>query len=55
LSKPILSHRFLTNDQMLRYKQLPHTVFTDTLFAMSVSRQGNKMAQIYSTPDEAQG
>ena len=52
---PTLSHRFLTNDQMLRYKQLPHTVFTDTLFAMSVSRQGNKMAQIYSTPDEAQG
>jgi len=46
---PTLSRRFLTNDRMLRYKGLPHTVFTDTMFASTVSRQGNKMAQIYST------
>jgi len=46
---PTLSRRFLTNDRMLRYNQLPHTVFTDTMFASTVSRQGNKMAQIYST------
>ncbi len=46
---PTLSRRFPTNDRMLRYKRLPHTVFTDTMFASTVSRQGNKMAQIYST------
>ena len=34
---------------MLRYKRLPHTMFTDTMFASTASRQGNKMAQIYST------
>jgi len=34
---------------MLWYKRLLHTVFTDTMFALTVSRQGNKMAQIYST------
>jgi hypothetical protein len=46
---PTLSRRFPTNDRMLRYKQLPHTIFTDTMFALTASRQGNKMAQIYST------
>jgi len=46
---PTLSQRFPTNDRMLRYTRLPHTVFTDTMFALTVSRQGNKMAQIYST------
>ena len=46
---PTLSCRFPTNDRMLRYKRLPHTVFTDTMFASTVSRQGNKMAQIYSS------
>jgi len=44
-----LSRRFPTNNRMLRYKRLPHTVFTDTMFASTVSRQSNKMAQIYST------
>jgi hypothetical protein len=34
---------------MLRYKQLPHTVFTDTMFAATPSKRGNKMAQVYST------
>ena len=46
---PTLSRRFPTNDRMLRYKRLPHTMFTDTMFASTVSCQGNKMAQIYST------
>ena len=46
---PTLSRRFPTNDRMLRYKRLPHTMFTDTIFASTASRQGNKMAQIYST------
>jgi hypothetical protein len=33
---------------MLRYKWLPHTTFTDTLFAGMPSRSGNKCAQAYS-------
>jgi hypothetical protein len=46
---PTLSRHFPTNDRMLRYKRLPHTVFTDTMFAATLSKQGNKMAQVYST------
>jgi hypothetical protein len=34
---------------MLRYPHLMHMVFTDTMFASTVSRQGNKMAQVYAT------
>ncbi len=33
---------------MLWYKRVLHTMFSDTLFAGSVSRQGNKMAQAYA-------
>jgi len=46
---PTLSRRYPTNDRMLRYKRVLHTMFSDTLFAGSVSRQGNKMAQAYAT------
>jgi hypothetical protein len=47
---PTHSRRFPTNDRMLRYNRLPHTtMFTNTMFASTVSHQGNKMAQIYST------
>lgn len=46
---PTLSRRFPTNDRMLRYPRLPHTVFSDTLIAGSVSARGNKNAQIYAT------
>jgi hypothetical protein len=60
---PTLARRFLTNDRMLRYKRLPHTTFTDTMFAGTPSRSGNKCAQVYSTsfllgkgtPDDLQG
>jgi hypothetical protein len=45
---PTLSRQFPTNDQMLRYMCVLHTMFSNTLFAGSVSRQGNKMAQAYS-------
>jgi hypothetical protein len=45
---PNLSRRFLTNDRMLWYKRLLHTMFSNTLFAGSISRQGNKMAQAYA-------
>jgi hypothetical protein len=38
-----------TNDRMLHYKCVLHTMFSDTLFAGSVPQQGNKMAQVYAT------
>jgi hypothetical protein len=34
---PTLSQRFPTNDQMLRYKHVLHTMFSDTLFSGSIS------------------
>jgi hypothetical protein len=46
---PMLAQQFPTNDRMLRYKRLPHTTFTDTMFAGTPSRSGNKCAQVYST------
>ncbi len=47
---PMLARRFPTNhDWMLCYKRLPHTTFTDTLFAGTPSCSGNKCAQAYST------
>ena len=46
---PYLSRRFLTNNRMLWYKRVLHTMFSNTLFAGSVSQQGNKMAQVYAT------
>jgi hypothetical protein len=35
-----------------KYKQLPHTAFTDTLFAGTPFRSGNKCAQAFSTSFE---
>jgi hypothetical protein len=46
---PMLARRFPTNDLMLHYKRLPHTTFTDTMFAGTPSRSGNKCAQVYAT------
>ncbi len=46
---PTLTRQFQINDQMLCYKRLPHTTFTDTLFAGTPSCSGNKCAQAYST------
>jgi hypothetical protein len=46
---PMLARQFPTNDRMLCYKQLPHSTFTDRLFAGMPSRCGNKCAQAYST------
>jgi hypothetical protein len=34
---------------MLQYKCVLHTMFSDMLFAGSVSQQGNNMAQAYAT------
>jgi hypothetical protein len=46
---PTLARQFLTNDRMLCYKRLPHTTFTDMLFAGTPSHSGKKCAQAYST------
>ncbi len=46
---PTLSWHFLTNDQMLWYKCVLHTMFSDTMFAGSMSQQINKMIQAYMT------
>ncbi len=46
---PTLAQPFPTNDRMLLYKRLPHTTFTDTMFAGTPSRSGNKCAQVYAT------
>jgi hypothetical protein len=46
---PMLAQQFPTNDWMLCYKQLPHTAFTDTLFAGTPSHSRNECAQAYST------
>ena len=46
---PTLTRRYLTNDRLLRYPRLPHTVFTDTMIAGTVSQRGNKYAQVYAT------
>jgi hypothetical protein len=46
---PTLAQQFLTNDRMLRYMRLPHTTFTNTMFADMPSRSGNKCAQVYAT------
>jgi hypothetical protein len=46
---PTLAQQLPINDRMLHYKQLPHTTFTETMFAGMLSRSGNKCAQVYST------
>ena len=44
---PHISRRYPTNDQMMRYPCLPHTVFTDTIIYGTVSKRGNNIAQFY--------
>ena len=51
----MLAHRFLTNDRMLCYKQLPHPVITDTLIAGMTSKHGNKYTQVYAMSIEWAG
>jgi hypothetical protein len=46
---PSLSVRFRTNDRQLRYRRIPTTCFTDTIFSNSKSIQGNKAAQVFCT------
>jgi hypothetical protein len=46
---PSLLVRFRTNDRQLRYRRLPVTYFTDTMFSNYKSRQGNKAAHLFCT------
>ena len=45
----LLSRRFRKNDQNLRYHHLAHPVFSDMMFASTVSRRSNRCAQLYAT------
>ena len=45
---PSLSRPFRTNYCQLRYRQLPHPVFSNTLFANTTSSRGNKCAQVFA-------
>mmetsp|Transcript_19047 Transcript_19047/g.46019 ORF Transcript_19047/g.46019 Transcript_19047/m.46019 type:complete len:319 (-) Transcript_19047:423-1379(-) len=44
-----VERRYPTGDRPLRYKQLSHRVFHDTLFAPIRSSRGNKCAELYGT------
>jgi hypothetical protein len=46
---PSLTKRYKTNDRQLRYRRLPVTMNTDTMFSTILSRQKNKAAQICCT------
>jgi hypothetical protein len=46
---PSLTKRYKTNDKQLRYRRLPVTIYTDTMFSKILSRQKNKAAQIFCT------
>ena len=46
---PSLSRWFRTSDHQSRYRKLPHNVYSDILFATTMSRRGNKCAQIFDT------
>jgi hypothetical protein len=48
---PTLAARYPTNDRQLRYRRLPHTLFSDTMFAGTASRRGNKCTQIFAAPN----
>jgi hypothetical protein len=38
-----------TNDRQIRYRRLPFTMFTDTMYSTITLRQKNKSAQIFCT------
>ena len=46
---PSLTQRFPTNDRMMRYRRLPHNVFTDTMCSEVKSKMGNTCAQVFCT------
>ena len=46
---PTLSHRFPTDNRMLRYRRIPHQVFSDTLQSGCLSAARMKYGQAYCT------
>jgi hypothetical protein len=46
---PSLTKRYKKNDRQLRYRRLPVTMYTDTMFSTILSRQKNKAPQIFCT------
>jgi hypothetical protein len=44
---PSLNKRYQKIDRQLRYRRLPVTLFTDTMYSKILSIQGNKAAQIF--------
>jgi hypothetical protein len=46
---PSLTKWYKTNVRQLRYRRLPVTMYTDTMFSTILSRQDNKAAQIFCT------
>ena len=49
IANPAISRRFKTNDRMMRYNRIPHSVFTDTLKSRVSSKRQNTHAQVYCT------
>ncbi len=49
IANPTLVHKFCTNDCILQYCCLHHTIFTNTMLASTQSRHINKCAQIFSS------
>ena len=45
---PLLSQRYMTNDQMFRYKRLSTDIFTDTMLVGIKSYRGNTCTQVYA-------
>ena len=46
---PSLSKQFRTNNRNFCYHCLAYSVFSDTMFASTVSRRGKRCAQVYAT------
>jgi hypothetical protein len=46
---PSLTKRYKTNDRKVRYRCLPVTMCTNTMYSTILSRQQNKAAQIFTT------
>jgi hypothetical protein len=46
---PILTKGYKTNYRQLRYRRLPVTMYTDTMFSTILSIQDNKAAQMFCT------
>jgi hypothetical protein len=46
---PSLTKRYKANDRQLRYRRLPVTMYTNTMYSTILSRQMKKAAQIFCT------